>query len=66
MREFEVTGQLFAYSTNLLQHVTAYKQYSQRPTRGGGGKLDSHVHSLTERYDDGWSDYSYVLSDGVL
>lgn len=26
LREFEVTGQLFAYSTNLLQHVTVYKQ----------------------------------------
>lgn len=30
---FEVTGQLFAYSTNLLQHVTVYKQYSRRPAR---------------------------------
>lgn len=33
---FEVTGQLFAYSTNLLQHVTVYKQYSQTPARGAG------------------------------
>jgi len=35
-RVVEVTGQLFAYSTNLLQHVTVYKQYSQRPARGAG------------------------------
>lgn len=63
---FEVTGQLFAYSTNLLQHVTVYKQYSQHPLRGAGVSWTHTYTHWTERYDDGWSDYSYVLSDDVL
>lgn len=63
---FEVTGQLFAYSTNLLQHVTVYEQYSQHPG-GGAGVSWTHTYThWTEHYDDGWSDYSYVLWDGVL
>lgn len=41
---FEVTGQLFAYSTNLLQHFTVYEQYSQRP---GGGAGVSWTHTYT-------------------
>lgn len=41
---FEVTGQLFAYSTNLLQHVTVYEQYSSHPARGAG---DNWTHTYT-------------------
>lgn len=56
---------LFAYSTNLLQHITAYEQYSQRPRRTGSWRrLDSHVHPLNGTIRR-WSAYSYVLSDGV-
>lgn len=46
---FEVTGQLFAYSTNLLQHITVYKQYSQRPQ--GALVLAGLTRTPTEQND---------------
>ena len=61
----EVTGQLFAYSTNLLQHVTVYEQYRRRPA-GGAAVSWTHVNPLNRTPRWLWFDYSYVLSDGVL
>lgn len=45
LQVFEVTGQLFAYSTNLLQHVTVYENSTAGvPAEGAGG---SWTHTYT-------------------
>lgn len=45
LQVFEVTGQLFAYSTSLLQHVTAYENSTAGvPAEGAGG---SCTHTYT-------------------
>lgn len=45
LQVFEVTGQLFAYSTSLLQHVTVYENSTAGvPAEGAGG---SWTHTYT-------------------